>query len=69
MWWLWALGGLAAIIAAAAVLEAYLKRNRPKRPLVDTQPDMPHARYNLGAGYDKEWRPKTPEDTEKGPSK
>ncbi|MBU2982459.1 hypothetical protein KO498_11625 [Lentibacter algarum] len=69
MWWVWALGALAAIIAIAACVEAFVKRNRPKRPLVDTQPTMPHARYNLGAGFEKEWRPKLPKDTEKGTSK
>ena len=49
-----ALGLLAAV---AAIAEAFVRRNRPRRRLADSRPEMPPARHNLGAGYDREWRP------------
>ena len=55
--WGYVIVGL-VILAVAAIAEAYLRRHRPKRPLVDMRPDMPSARYNLGLGWDQEWRPK-----------
>ncbi len=67
--WAWALGGLAALIALAAIAEAYVKRGRAPRRLADTQPDMPKAKSNLGFGFEPEWRPKLPEDSDKRTSK
>lgn len=37
-WLVWLGGGLVMLVVAAALLEAYVKRNRPRR-MVDTRPD------------------------------
>ena len=37
-WVIWIVSGIAALVVAAALIEAYLKRNR-KRSLVDMRPD------------------------------
>lgn len=52
---------LGLLLAVAVVVEIIIRRNRPRRRLVDSRPEMPAAKYNLGFGFDKEWRPK-PQD-------
>ena len=56
--------GIVAILALAVGLEAYIRRDRPRKRLIEHRPEMPAAKSNLGFGLETEWRPKS-QDSQK----
>ncbi|SEP55914.1 hypothetical protein [Thalassovita taeanensis] len=46
----WIGGTLAVLLLAAITAEAWIKRNRPRRPLASYRPEMSQARRSFNSG-------------------